>query len=295
MENIKKFRMDAHAFFLTYPRCHAEKEELWAALNQKGTVTEYIVSRELHADGTPHLHAYVKYEKRRNVTNPAYFDFNGYHGDYQVCKNKHAVIKYVDKHGDSIKNFDPVIKEECRLKKKRDISRELMSGRPLSQVTEDNPELLFGYKKLKEDLNSYLMDKKVAYSGKRENLWLYGQPGCGKSQYVYRTYPNAYRKDQSKWWDSYQGEEEVVLEDLDTNALGHHLKIWADNYACNGEVKGAKVPLMHKTFIVTSNYLPSELWKDDLNMVRAVQRRFKFYTTQGDYDNGYSLKNISIQ
>jgi len=44
--------------------------------------------------------------------------------------------------------------------------------------------------------------------------------------------------------------------------LGHYLKIWADKYSCSGEVKGSTVPLLHKYFIITSNYSIDHLWSD---------------------------------
>ena len=50
------------------------------------------------------------------------------------------------------------------------------------------------------------------------------------------------------------------MDDLDSNALGHYLKIWADRYKCNGEVKGATIELCHKVFIVTSNLSIEELF-----------------------------------
>lgn len=44
--------------------------------------------------------------------------------------------------------------------------------------------------------------------------------------------------------------------------IGHLLKIVADKYGCFGEIKGGTVALRHETFIVTSNYLPEDIWDD---------------------------------
>ncbi len=49
---------------------------------------------------------------------------------------------------------------------------------------------------------------------------------------------------------------------MDTPALGHFLKIWADGAPCKGEVKGATINLQHHKFVVTSNFSIEKLFKD---------------------------------
>lgn len=53
------------------------------------------------------------------------------------------------------------------------------------------------------------------------------------------------------------------------------LKIVTDHYACAGEIKGGRVELQHEKFVITSNYIPEDIWIDD-NMLNAIRRRFKF-------------------
>lgn len=87
---------------------------------------------------------------------------------------------------------------------------------------------------------------------------------------------SVYLKPQSKWWDGYEGQETVILDDLDFGGLCHYLKIWSDKWACPGEVKGGTVPLLYKKFIVTSNYTPEQLFTEKEEDAPAVRRRFKF-------------------
>lgn len=74
-------------------------------------------------------------------------------------------------------------------------------------------------------------------------VWIYGPSRTGKSTYARKEWPQAYDKLQNKWWDGYTGQKAVILDDLDTDTLGHFLKRWMDVHPCNGESKGKTVAL----------------------------------------------------
>ena len=59
-----------------------------------------------------------------------------------------------------------------------------------------------------------------------------------------------------------------MLDDFEDRKqlLGWFLKIWSDKYPMHGEIKGGKIPLMHRVFIITSNYVPEQLYPEDIQL-----------------------------
>lgn len=107
------FRLQGKHFFLTYPRCTLEKEQLLAFLQQKfaDNLERYVVSRELHEDGTPHLHCVVSLKRRISSRDTRYLDVEGFHPNIQTCRSVVAAERYVEKDGDVLRSH-PAIEEK---------------------------------------------------------------------------------------------------------------------------------------------------------------------------------------
>lgn len=123
-----------------------------------------------------------------------------------------------------------------------------------------------------------------------DNRWYCGPSGSGKSKTVRTEFGSAfYSKNLSKWWDGYAWEPVIVLEDVDPSHgswLGYFLKIWADHYAFNAEVKCGMLRIRPLIVIVTSQYELHECF-EDMKTVDALNRRFvsRPFVNDGDVEN----------
>jgi len=114
--------------------------------------------------------------------------------------------------------------------------------------------------------------------GALENLWYHGAPGTGKSLCARTRFPTLFLKALNHWWDGYEGEETVLIEEWELTSgkfLGHHLKIWSDRYPFKPEIKGSSLPPQRpRRIVVTSNYSLSDCFGADQTLLSALRRRF---------------------
>lgn len=115
---------------------------------------------------------------------------------------------------------------------------------------------------------------------KLDNLWLVGATGTGKSRHAREVAgDDLFVKPINKWWDGYNGESNVLLDDLalEHSCLRTHLLQWADHYPCPVECKGYTMQVRPKRIIVTSNYRPEDIWTREEDY-KPFLRRFAIQT-----------------
>ncbi|ABG26025.1 rep protein [Spilanthes yellow vein virus] len=106
-----RFRVSARNYFLTYPHCSLTKEETLSQLSNLVCPTnkKFIkICRELHEDGSPHLHVLIQFEGKYVCTNKRFFDLvsptrsTHFHPNIQGAKSSSDVKSYIDKDGDTL-------------------------------------------------------------------------------------------------------------------------------------------------------------------------------------------------
>jgi len=297
------FDFRGKSFFLTYPQADLDKTSVLGHLQDlfnrhfKSKLIEYVIARELHEDGNPHMHCFILLDREcRAKKDVRLFDINGHHPNIQSTRSCKAVVKYCTKKEDYLTNIEKKVKRyhEEELNNRRQIAEELLKGKKLPDLVEANPSLLFGYARLKQDIQSYMLDKtKPEDLDDVCGLWIGGPSGSGKSTIAFTRFGDYYPKGKNKWWCGYNGEGTVVLDDVDESWKDtlYYWKWWFGKWSFLGETKNGTLRLRPRKVIVTSNFTLDELlekWGIPDGERKPYQRRFKsqyWITSEADWDD----------
>lgn len=113
----------------------------------------------------------------------------------------------------------------------------------------------------------------------RENItakYFWGVSGSGKTRQAWdEATLDAYIKNpNTKWWDGYRGQENVIIDEFTGRIDISYLLTWLDRYPCTVEVKGFSVPLKSTKFWITSNLSIEECYPDaKQEQIAALRRR----------------------
>lgn len=298
---VTAFRLRGKSLFLTYPRCGVEKVDLLAYLRQlflakfSAKIEKYIIATELHEDGEPHIHCFIGLDTSLDKpTTSDVFNFQTFHPNIQPARNNRAVICYVSKGSDYITNIGKLVDRYRaeKLKEREVIARELMNGTPLCECVQKYPKLLFGYARLKQDIQAYQLDKiKPVDLDRPCGVWIHGPGNAGKSTIARTRFGDIYDKGKNKWWDGYDGKRAVVCEDVDHSwkdgEVYTFFKWWADKWSFIAETKNGTIRIRPPKLIVTSNFTLEECltkWGLPDTEWYPYQRRFTQYRIERESD-----------
>lgn len=228
-----------------------------------------IFGKEVGENLTPHLQGYVYFTSQKTITALKKYSPRAH---WELARGTpEQAADYCKKDGDVFeKGVQPMSQKEKGEHGKQSIEERWQHAKAGSYELLP-PECIKTYE--------YIYRKSYVPTDRPDldNVWIQGPSGCGKSRMVRDTYPEFYSKPMSKWWDGYDMEDVVVLDDFDpkhAEYLTYFLKIWADHYAFNAEVKGGMLKIRPKTIVVTSQYRMEDVFIDRESL-EAIKRRFK--------------------
>jgi len=277
-------RIQGKKFLLTFPQCTLTKEEVSQALESQFTVKNFTIARELHEDGSPHIHAVIVLESSPNTTNMRVFDINGYHPNIKTLKTTSDVeraSKYCQKDGDFITNFEKSLSGRALLFKK------LLEnpGGLTPQFVKENPEIMaLSFDSVKKWVSFCLQRPPHPVPRilpKKRHLWCYGPANTYKSTWLY-AYIQCYQfPDEIPRNNDYSGTG-VHNDLLYCDEYRGHLSVQELNRLCDGRTKlntkGGSTSIHCPLIVIVSNFSINEIYfKCDPVEIDSVHARFHQY------------------
>lgn len=168
-----RYRFNARSAFLTYPQCGLTKDDVLRQLRALvgDRLVWAIVAQEQHQDGTPHLHAVLRFDRLydrhictwADLTGP---DDNHYHGNYQPCRNVKQSVTYILKDNNYCTYpTDLNVQEITAQGKKRAshtvVADKLLQGKGYDDIVADHSGFAMMHKKVIKEFEQYVHMKKA--------------------------------------------------------------------------------------------------------------------------------------
>lgn len=252
-----------------------------AEIDSLKRASEYgIVGKETGESGTPHYQGFVRFTHATSFTR-----IKGILSRAHLEPQKgsiHQAWEYCQKDGD-FETWGEIPEPKRNTKERWKFIIDRAERGDLAGIRDQYPGEYFRYYDRIRSFRRRVPDILDVL----DNEWWWGPTGTGKSRRVWEEHPGHYGKQLNKWWDGYEDEEVVVIEEWapKNEMTASNLKIWADRYPFNAEIKGGQLKkLRPKKIIVTSNYSMEQCFEKEEDL-GPIKRRFKAVHFPGDYFN----------
>lgn len=248
-----------------------ELSDDWELITLQAASSYLVYGKERGEEGTLHYQGYVIFEHPRSLAQMKRV-LSRAHLEARRGTHKQA-SDYCKKDGD-FEEYGTLPQSAAETSKEmwKNIIKYAEEGN-LEQIKEDYPAMYLRYL---EKLRS-LGRPTLSILPEITNEWWYGPTGTGKSRKLWRDYPTHYAKQLNKWWDGYENEDVVAIEEWapKNECTASALKVWADRYPFPAEVKGGKInKIRPQKIIVLSNYAPEACF-NNVEDLGPIRRRFK--------------------
>lgn len=233
-----------------------------------------VVGREGAKSGTPHLQGYVEFNS--SVL-------------FSTIKRKLPRIHLEERRATPLQAADYCKKEGDFVEqgtisaqgKRTDID-EVMNAVRANMSTlgiyEMFPQASCKYFKFIDRYKLLVDQRDTKWYHKKDVRVYWGATGTGKTRSAMEEFPDAFIVSEGVsgfWWDGYDGEDVVVMDEFRGNIPLSHLLRILDGYQCQVSIKGGSRHLSARTIIITSNVDPQDWYQNcDHASREALNRRF---------------------
>lgn len=248
--------------------------------------TSYCIWQlEVGEEGTPHHQGYACFKTNKTLHAMKLINPRAH---WETRKGTHEQAKEYASKADTRVAGPWVIGEEPKKGKRTDLlllKQRLEEGATEQDIINDD-DLYTTVQQYPKAIGIHRMLASKHRNFKTQVLVLYGPPKKGKSHYWSVAFPNAYVKPVGEWWDGYDQQEAVVLDDFYGWLKYAFFLQLLDRYPLYVEVKGGTRVFNSHFIVITSNKAPSAWYDPETCPYAAIERRLDTiyeFTEHSDY------------
>lgn len=255
-------------------------ERLVIELHASGDATYVVIGRETGASGTPHLQGYLEFATRKRFS-AAKRLLGGRNVHIEPRRGSGlAAATYCKKDGDYKEYGTLSVSHQGRRDDLVEIRELIDAGTTDVELCRHYPGQWFRYYR---GFREYRMLSRASSLRDVNVFVLWGDPGTGKSGYVYDFAKREYGdysavyavSDSEHWWfDGYSGQPVVLFDDFRGESPVTKILRVTDRYPLLVPVKGGFTSFTATTIFFTSNKSPDEWFSDSVD-ARAFRRRLR--------------------
>lgn len=223
-----------------------------------------VIGKEVGEQGTPHLQGYVEFKNQVRFST-----LKKRYPKLHIEARRGTPLQastYCKKEGDYVEIGN--INEQGKRNDILSSCELILEKKSMKEVANHNPEVFVKYHK------GLIAFKNIQYedrTAKPQVHWRWGPAGCGKTRYCVEKHPDHYIKDGTMWWDSYEQQEAIIIDDFDGHWPYRDLLRLLDRNKYQGQYKGGYVKINSPYIYITCEFPPEHFWLG--NTLAQVMRR----------------------
>jgi len=213
-----------------------------------------VVGKEVGESGTPHLQGYVEFTNARRGS--AMRKLFGGKAHWEVRRGTPEQASDYCKKDNVFVTFG-TLSEQGKRTDLDDVADLVEEGATIKEIASSHPTTFIKYHKGIAALKAAMYEHR---SVAPKVIWRWGLAGSGKTLGAASAHPSHYIKDGTQWWDGYEQQPAIIIDDFDGRWPFRDLLRLLDRYQYQGQFKGGYIPINSPFIYITCEFPPEHFW-----------------------------------